>query len=230
MSFHPGRSPLGSVSQEPKTTPSTASASSSRYPVLPPWLAGFSGEQTAAWTAWISGALIAIVAAIALAELRQWEEWVNGLPGLFVAVSPWILGFAGLGRAHDVLTRTTGTAPTLLRSSRRRSRPTPWVDSDRCMLRGLTSSHATPDTCPRHGSPRACNERRQIRSAINPDRGNSHHLDSRGDDLSASALSAMAESRRSAGSAPGSTWVWNPTDRANPRAGPRRQRPNRFCS
>jgi hypothetical protein len=114
MSFHPGRSPLGSVSQEPKTTPSTASASSSRYPVLPPWLAGLSGEQTAAWTAWISGALIAIVAAIALAELRQWEEWVNGLPGLFVAVSPWILGFAGLGRAHDVLTRDNWDGADLL--------------------------------------------------------------------------------------------------------------------
>ena len=53
-----------------------------------PWLFGFSGEQTAAWTAWITGALIAVVAAIALAELRQWEEWVNGLLGLFVAVSP----------------------------------------------------------------------------------------------------------------------------------------------
>jgi hypothetical protein len=43
-----------------------------------PWLFGFSGEATAAWTAWITGGLIAIVAAIALAELRQWEEWVNG--------------------------------------------------------------------------------------------------------------------------------------------------------
>jgi len=64
-----------------------------------PWLFGFNGEQTAAWTAWITGAVIAIVAAIALAELRQWEEWVNGLLGLFVAVSPWILGFAGLPQA-----------------------------------------------------------------------------------------------------------------------------------
>jgi len=83
-------------------------------PCSSPWLAGLSGEQTAAWTAWISGALIAIVAAIALAELRQWEEWVNGLPGLFVAVSPWILGFAGLGRAHDVLTRDNWDGADLL--------------------------------------------------------------------------------------------------------------------
>jgi hypothetical protein len=71
-----------------------------------PWLFGFSGETTAAWTALITGGVIAIVAAVALAELRQWEEWVNGILGLFVAVSPWLLGFSGVSHAmwtHVVL-------------------------------------------------------------------------------------------------------------------------------
>jgi hypothetical protein len=64
-----------------------------------PWLFGFAGHQTGSWNAWISAALIALVAGIALAQLQQWEEWVNVALGLWVAVSPWLLGFAGVANA-----------------------------------------------------------------------------------------------------------------------------------
>ena len=64
-----------------------------------PWLFGFSGEQTAAWSAWVTGGLIATVAAIALMELREWEEWAIGALGLIAAVSPWLFGFAGVSHA-----------------------------------------------------------------------------------------------------------------------------------
>jgi SPW repeat len=63
---------------------------------LSPWLFGFATHQTAAWNAWLSAAVIAVVAAVALAQLHQWEEWVNALVGLWVAASPWLLGFAAL--------------------------------------------------------------------------------------------------------------------------------------
>ena len=59
-----------------------------------PWLFGFSGEQTVSWNAWISGLLIAGVALAAVVELQEWEEWVNLALGVWVAASPWLLGFA----------------------------------------------------------------------------------------------------------------------------------------
>lgn len=54
---------------------------------------------TAAWNAWISGAVIAAIAVAALFQLQQWEEWTNVVVGLWVAVSPWVLGFTGLTAA-----------------------------------------------------------------------------------------------------------------------------------
>jgi len=61
-----------------------------------PWLFGFSGEQSPAWNAWISGLLIAGLALAAVASLQEWEEWINLALGLWVAVAPWLLGFAGI--------------------------------------------------------------------------------------------------------------------------------------
>jgi hypothetical protein len=64
-----------------------------------PWLFGFAGHQTASWNAWVSAAVIALVAGIALSQLQQWEEWVNVIVGLWVAASPWLLGFAAVANA-----------------------------------------------------------------------------------------------------------------------------------
>jgi len=64
-----------------------------------PWLFGFAGEQVASWNAWISGVLIAGLALAALAELREWQEWGSLVLGLWAAISPWVLGFAGLSHA-----------------------------------------------------------------------------------------------------------------------------------
>jgi hypothetical protein len=64
-----------------------------------PWLFGFAGELTASRNAWISGLLIAGVALAAVVALQEWEEWINLLFGLWVVVSPWLLGFAGLATA-----------------------------------------------------------------------------------------------------------------------------------
>jgi hypothetical protein len=64
-----------------------------------PWLFGFAEHQTASWNAWVSAALVALVAGIALAQLHPWEEWLNALVGLWVAASPWLLGFAGVATA-----------------------------------------------------------------------------------------------------------------------------------
>lgn len=73
---------------------------------ISPWLLQFAPganadatTAVAAWNAWISGAVIAIVAVVALFQLQQWEEWTNVVVGIWVAVSPWVLGFTSLSTA-----------------------------------------------------------------------------------------------------------------------------------
>lgn len=61
---------------------------------ISPWLFGFaSGVQSQ--NAMISGIVIAVLSIAALAAFAEWEEWLNLVVGLWVLVSPWILGFAG---------------------------------------------------------------------------------------------------------------------------------------
>lgn len=43
---------------------------------------------------WLAGILIAISAGVALQQLKPWEEWVNLILGVWVILSPWIMGFA----------------------------------------------------------------------------------------------------------------------------------------
>ena len=61
-----------------------------------PWLFGFSDGQAASWNAWVCGLVIAALALAAINELQEWEEWANVVVGLWTAVAPWILGFAGV--------------------------------------------------------------------------------------------------------------------------------------
>jgi len=60
-----------------------------------PWLLHYAEDlPRAAWSAWISGAAIVLFAAIALYKPKAVEEIANALLGVWVAVSPWVLGFA----------------------------------------------------------------------------------------------------------------------------------------
>jgi SPW repeat len=73
---------------------------------ISPWVLGFSAEQFAAGNAWISAVVIGALAVGALGAFHEWEEWANLLVGLWVAVAPWILGFAAVTNAvwtHVVL-------------------------------------------------------------------------------------------------------------------------------
>jgi SPW repeat-containing protein len=71
---------------------------------LSPWIFGFHPETAASWNAWLSGIVIAALAVSALAAFAEWEEWLNLIVGLWVAVSPWVVGFsANAGAARDHL-------------------------------------------------------------------------------------------------------------------------------
>jgi hypothetical protein len=59
-----------------------------------PWMFGFDAGK-ASENANIAGIAIAVLAVAALAAFAVWEEWLNLIVGLWVLVSPWILGFQG---------------------------------------------------------------------------------------------------------------------------------------
>jgi hypothetical protein len=59
---------------------------------LSPWLFGFDAGM-ASQNANIAGIAIAVLAIAALAAFAVWEEWLNLIIGLWVLVSPWVLGF-----------------------------------------------------------------------------------------------------------------------------------------
>jgi SPW repeat len=59
---------------------------------LSPWIVGFAGVTAAAWTAWLSAIAIAAFAIAALAVSAEWEEWINLILGIWVLISPWVVG------------------------------------------------------------------------------------------------------------------------------------------
>ena len=66
-----------------------------------PWMFGFDAGKVSE-NAYISGIVIAVLAIAALAAFTVWEEWLNLIVGLWVLVSPWVLGFQGTTRPMAV--------------------------------------------------------------------------------------------------------------------------------
>src|SRR5262245_10586329 len=59
-----------------------------------PWIFGFP-SGAASQNAVVSGIVIAAISIAALAAFTVWEGWLNLVVGVWVLVSPWVLGFAG---------------------------------------------------------------------------------------------------------------------------------------
>jgi len=57
-----------------------------------PWLVastnGPMGEE-----AWVSGALIVLISVASMMAYAKWKEWIVLALGLWLAISPWVLGF-----------------------------------------------------------------------------------------------------------------------------------------
>lgn len=60
---------------------------------LSPWVIGFATDAVPTWNAWIAGIVLGALAIAALSAFAEWEEWVNMVIGLWLIVSPWLLGF-----------------------------------------------------------------------------------------------------------------------------------------
>lgn len=59
-----------------------------------PWLLGYTGLEAATLNAVIIGFLVFALSALALTLLDRWEAYINALLGIWLMLSPWLLGFA----------------------------------------------------------------------------------------------------------------------------------------
>jgi hypothetical protein len=70
--------------------------------VLSPWAVGFQGETLAMSNAVIVGIALVAAALGAIFVPRAWEEWTECALGVWMLVSPWVLGFMGNARIAAV--------------------------------------------------------------------------------------------------------------------------------
>lgn len=66
---------------------------------LAPWILAYDHVRGAGWNSWICGLVIVVVSAAALILFTPWQEWANAIIGLWLLVSPWVMGFAGTENA-----------------------------------------------------------------------------------------------------------------------------------
>jgi len=64
---------------------------------ISPWYTVTWETGRSSWNAWIIGVAIVIVALVALAEaVRPVASWINVILGIWLFISPWVLGFTFL--------------------------------------------------------------------------------------------------------------------------------------
>jgi hypothetical protein len=62
--------------------------------VISPWLAGAADSEFAVLNAIVIGLLVLSVGGLELGDaLQRWEEWIELALGLWLAASPWVLGY-----------------------------------------------------------------------------------------------------------------------------------------
>jgi len=59
---------------------------------ISPWVLGFSDAGKVATNASIFGIIIALLALSAIFAYQRWEEWLTAAIGVWVFISPWVLG------------------------------------------------------------------------------------------------------------------------------------------
>lgn len=68
---------------------------------ISPWALGFT-SPAAAWDAWVFGVIVAAISIGAMTQFALWQEWVNVVVGIWLLISPWVLGFAGVDTAAEM--------------------------------------------------------------------------------------------------------------------------------
>jgi hypothetical protein len=81
--------------------------------MVSPWALGFIPETAIALNAVLSGMLVSVLALAALAMFQRWQVWASLAAGLWIAVSPWVIGFADHAdgvRVHLIIGATVAVA------------------------------------------------------------------------------------------------------------------------
>lgn len=63
--------------------------------IAAPWVLAYQAETRPMWNSVVLGVLIAAVALYAMYELAAWQEWANAAFGIWLIISPWVLGYSG---------------------------------------------------------------------------------------------------------------------------------------
>lgn len=74
--------------------------------IISPWVLGFSNLQTPLWDTLLCGIAVLILAAIRLGTVGTVGlSWINFLVGIWLLISPFVLGFSGTSAAmgNDVI-------------------------------------------------------------------------------------------------------------------------------
>jgi len=80
--------------EEPRHWQDWANMALGAVMVASPWLLGYAGLEGATMNAVIIGFLVFALSALALTLLDRWEVWINAALGIWLILSPWLLGFA----------------------------------------------------------------------------------------------------------------------------------------
>ena len=70
--------------------------------VLSPWVLDYSSESFATSNAVIIGLALVATALGAMLAPKAWEEWTEAILGLWMIMSPWVLGFSHVQAAMYV--------------------------------------------------------------------------------------------------------------------------------
>ncbi len=63
--------------------------------ILSPWILMFWQQTSALEDAVVTAFLLLLVEVVTLSAFRLWEEWINVVLGVWLVVSPFMLGFTG---------------------------------------------------------------------------------------------------------------------------------------
>lgn len=102
--------------------------------VLSPWAMGYAAESTPTANAVTAGVALLAAALGAMLTPRAWEEWTEALLGVWLVVSPWVLGFAAGEVARNVAV-AIGLVTVVLALS------TLLTDKDYKVFTGSSTSH-----------------------------------------------------------------------------------------
>lgn len=73
--------------------------------IISPWVVGFAGQEAAFWNTLITGIVILLVALGAARSASSSTSWLNVALGIWLIVSPWVVGYSFLeaATANDVV-------------------------------------------------------------------------------------------------------------------------------